>query len=274
MRALQAHHIVDLYVWVAEALPDEPRPKGGRPPAIRDSELLTLLIWNALSNTCSRNLRQLYDWIALYHQNDVKALPTYGGFVVACGRVLPKLVTLVSLSLGSDTPLRFCDSTMLPVCKLQRSKQHRVAKAVAAYGYNHQGAHYGFKLHAAIDGRNRLVALVFTPADRYDGQILEQLVNEHTKVVVGDSHYGGSVAKKQLWKKFKTIIIAPPHHKQRRKLMAAWQARLLGLRSKIEATFDQLKEHLGLVSSFPRSIKGYFVHYLRVLLGYQMKGGF
>jgi hypothetical protein len=29
-----------------------------------------------------------------------------------------------------------------------------------------------------------------------------------------------------------------------------------------------------LVSSFPRSVHGYAVHYLRILLGYQMRMGF
>ncbi len=131
--------------------------------------------------------------------------------------------------------------------------------------------HYGYKRQAAIDANNRLVALVFTPADRYEAQLLERLVNEHTKVVVGDRHYGGSVERKQLCKNFKAIVVAPPHHKQKRKLMAGWQRQLLGLRSKIEATFDELKEHMNLGSSFPRSVKGYFTHYLRILLGYQME---
>lgn len=58
MRALQNHHIVDVYVWVAETLPDEARPKGGRPLCILDSELLTLFIWNNLTNTCSKTLKQ------------------------------------------------------------------------------------------------------------------------------------------------------------------------------------------------------------------------
>lgn len=274
MRALQKHHIVDLYVWVAETLPDKPKPKGGRPLCILDSELLTLFIWNSLTNSCSQTLKQLYDWVVMYHADDVRTLPTYGAFVVQCHRVLPKLLLLVSCTLESTTSLRFCDSTMLPVCKQVRAKVHKVAKGLAAWGFNHQGSYYGFKLHAAIDARNRLVALVFTPADRYDGQLLEQLVNDYTKVVVGDSHYGGSVERKKLWQQFGAIVVAYPHHKQKRKIMAGWQHILLTMRPKIEATFDQLKEHFGLVTSFPRSVKGYFLHYLRVILGYQMRLGF
>lgn len=32
----------------------------------------------------------------------------------------------------------------------------------------------------------------------------------------------------------------------------------------------QLKQHLHVQSSFPRSVQGYALHYLRVLLGYQL----
>ena len=159
MRALQNHHIVDVNVWVAETLPDEPRPKGCRPALIRDSELLTLLIWNSLTNSGSKTLQQLYDWIVIYHANDVRALPTYGAFVVQCHRVIPKLLLLVSATLESSTSVRFCDSTMLPVCKNERALSHKVAKGLAAWGYNHQGSHFGFKLHAAIDASNRFLTV-------------------------------------------------------------------------------------------------------------------
>jgi len=161
---------------------------------------------------------------------------------------------------------------MLPVCKPIRADRHKVARGVAQFGKNWQGWHYGFKLHAAIDSKNRLSAIVFTPASEHDNQHMEKLINDHTKILVGDSHYGGSVMRRRLWKKYKTIVIAPPHHTQKKKLSTDWQIKLLQLRPKIEATFGKLKEHHFLVTSFPRSIKGYFVHYLRCLLGYQMGG--
>ncbi|HVC36659.1 MAG TPA: hypothetical protein VNE40_04450 [Candidatus Dormibacteraeota bacterium] len=44
------------------------------------------------------------------------------------------------------------------------------------------------------------------------------------------------------------------------------------MRPKTETTVGKLKEQHFLVTSFPRSVKGYFVQYLRVLLGYQMGG--
>lgn len=274
MRALQPHHIVDLYVLVDTLCPDSPKPKGGRPFCILDSELLTLMVWNSVTNTCSHTLQQLYDRVCMYHANDVKSLPTYGAFVAQCHRVLPKLIAVVSLTMQSDTLFRFADSTKLPVCRNHRVTSYKVAKSVTAWGKNWQGSYYGFKLHAAIDHLNRLVAIAFTPADRYDGQFLEQLVNEATKVAVGDSHYGARTTRRKVWNKHRVIVVAPPHYKQMKQVMARWQQFLLNMRSKIECTFDTLKEHLGLVTSFPRSINGYFLHYLRIILGYQMRVGF
>jgi hypothetical protein len=159
---------------------------------------------------------------------------------------------------------------MLPVCKFIRASSHKVARGFAQFGKNWQGWHYGFKLHASIDHTNRLAALVFTPANEHDNQVMERLVNESTRILVGDSHYGGSVMRKRLWKRYKTIVIAPPHYTQKRTMAAKWQILLLHMRPKIEATFGKLKEQHFLVTSFPRSVQGYFVHYLRVLLGYQM----
>lgn len=267
MRALQKQHIVDVYVWVDDYLPKEVKP--GAKSVLRDSELLTILIWDGLTEP-HKNLSAVYSWIEREYGDYFPRLPKYQNFVEHCHRLLPKLIWLLQSLLVIDAPLRFADSTMLPVCKPIRADRHKVARGVAQFGKNWQGWHYGFKLHAAIDHNNRLAAIVFTPASEHDNQHMEQLVNEHTKILVGDSHYGGSVMRRRLWKKHKTIVIAPPHHTQRKKLATDWQMLLLHMRPKIEATFGKLKEQHFLVTSFPRSVKGYFLHYVRTLLGYQM----
>jgi hypothetical protein len=267
MHAIQKQHIVDLFVWVDDSLPKQVQL--GRPSVLTDSELLTVLIWDGLCEP-HKNLSSLYSWIEREYGDYFPRLPKYQNFVAHCHRLLPQMVWFLSSLLAYDAPLRFADSTMLPVCKHIRADRHRVAKGVAAFGRNWQGWHYGFKLHAAIDHKSRLAALVFTPANEHDNQLMEQLVNDQTKILVGDSHYGGSVMRRRLWKKHRTIVIAPPHHTQRKKMATAWQMLLLHSRPKIEATFGKLKEQHFLVTSFPRSVQGYFTHYVRVLLGYQM----
>lgn len=267
MQALQKQHIVDVFVWVDDSLPKQIQI--GRPSALSDSELLTILIWDGLTEP-HKNLSSLHAWISREYRDYFPKLPKYQNFVAHVHRLLPQMVWLLQSLLVSDAPLRFADSTMLPVCKPIRADRHKVAKGVAQFGKNWQGWHYGFKLHAAIDHHNRLAALVFTPASEHDNQHMEQLVNDQTRILVGDSHYGGNVMRRRLWKKHKTIVIAPPHHTQKKKLAADWQMLLLHMRPKIEATFGKLKEQHFLVTSFPRSVAGYFTHYVRVLIGYQM----
>ena len=173
-----------------------------------------------------------------------------------------------------DAPLRFMDSTMLHVCRLVRANRHKVAKGVAGFGYNWQGVHYGFKLHAAVNPLGQLVAVHFTPANEHDGQQIPHLVNDATVIAVGDGTYNASVMRRKMWREHKAYILAPPHPKQRKKIIQAWQLLLLQKRTKVECTFDYLKEHLLLDSSFPRSVQGYALHYVRTLLAYQLMWGF
>jgi|ERR1700683_64140 len=270
---LQPHHIVDLYVVVDDLVVEPVRPLGGRPKLVRDSEMITLLIWNCLTHTAQRTLKDVFRWALLYHHRDVPNLGTYGAFVAHCHRLLPQLLELLGQVLV-PAELQLVDSTKLPVCRNHRADNYKVAAGLVGWGHNWQGTWFGFKLHAAIDPLGRLSAVTFTPADVYDGKVTVRLVRPETRIVVGDSHYGGSVDRAKLWREHGVIVVAPVHYKQKTQLMAQWQQVLLDLRAKIESTFDALKEHLPLVSSFPRSLNGYLLHYVRILLGYQMGVGY
>jgi hypothetical protein len=268
--ALESHHIVDLFVLIDELALEPAKLKGGRPKHLKDSELLTLLIWNCLSDTNQRTLKSIFHWARLYHHRDFPKLRTYGAFVSHCHRILPLLLEVLGRVLV-PTEIQFMDSTKLPVCRNHRVDRYKVAKGLAGWGKNWQGFWFGFKLHLAIDEHGRISALTFTPADVYDGQVAPSLVRRGTKIVVGDSHYGASTTRAKLWREHGVIVVAPVHYKQDKQLMAQWQELLLSLRAKVECVFDALKEHLPLVSSFPRSVNGYLLHYVRVILGYQMR---
>ena len=55
MQALQKHHIVDLFVWVDDALasagqtPTHKNPKGGRPAKLMASETVAILLFSSLT---------------------------------------------------------------------------------------------------------------------------------------------------------------------------------------------------------------------------------
>lgn len=118
----------------------------------------------------------------------------------------------------------------------------------------------------------QLSNVTFTPADVYDGHVTSRLVR--LELVVGDSHYGGRIDRGEaLARAWGHRGGAGSLHPETQ-LMAEWQQVLLNLRAKIEGTFDTLKEHVPFVSSFPRSLDGYVLPYVRILLGYQMGWGY
>jgi hypothetical protein len=267
--ALQSHHIVDLYTWVDDTVPQPARPKGGRPPVLRDSEVITILIWNALT-LHQKTLKDIYDWAARDQAHNFPKLPTYAQFDNHCLRLLPVMIWLLQRLLSSKAPLRLMDSTKLPVCRDHRAKRNKVAKDISGWGKNWQGFWFGLKLHASVDPWGRLCQIALTAADVHDAQAMPYILNIHTKVAVGDSTYGASKMRKRIWRDYQALIVAPPHYKQNKKLMTSWQQALLSIRPKIETVFDYLKEHMGLVSSFPRSVAGLVLHYVRILLAYQV----
>lgn len=270
MLSLRSDHITNVYCVLDDLITKSPpNPLGGRPPILSDSEVLTMLVWNTLV-LHQKTIKELHTWVGIYHRPEFPSLPKYEAFVKHCHRVLPQCLTLLEQLLSVHEPLRFVDSTMLPVCRLHRAKTHRVAKAVARFGKNHQGWHYGFKLHASVDAHGKLCGIALTPANVHDAQALRFITNMHTKIAVGDGAYTASVMQKILWERYGMIVVSPPHPKQTKKVLTWWQQLLLNARSKIESVFDILKEHLHLVTSFPRSVHGYLFHYVRILLAYQM----
>lgn len=270
MLSLHPQHITDLFVGIDDLIPTQARnPLGGRPAVLTNSELVTLLVWNTLV-LHQKTIKDLHTFASFYLRAEFPELPKYQGFLAHCHRAAPVMFSVLQFLLCADAPIKLLDSTMLPVCKLKRAEKHRVAAGIAAFGKNHQGWHYGFKLHVSITPDGQLCAAVLTPANVHDAQVMPKILNKQTRVAVGDSHYGARVMGRLIWEHYGTIIIAPPHWKQKKKLMASWQHLLLNHRSKIEAVFDVLKEHLQLVTSFPRSPFGYLVHYARILLGYQI----
>lgn len=276
MRILQKHHIVDLFFWVEESLPKELTYSGlakrnGRPPALSTSETITILLFSSLTAP-QKLLKDVWRWAITNHSEDFK-IPCYSKFVAHCHQAIPHIAKLLEMTLSSDAPLKILDSTMLPVCRNCRADSHKVALGYADWGKNHQGWHYGFKLHVACDVGGRLSAIYFTPANEHDAQQIPHLVNEHTDLAVGDGTYGARKMRERIWREFGCFILAPPHPKQNKKLASKLQIRLLHVRQKIECLFDYLKQHLHMVTSFPRSVNGYLLNYLRNLLAYQVMVG-
>ena len=273
MRLLRAHHIKNLIEVIDVFLPREgANPLGGRPIILHRNEVIGLLLFSSMVAP-QRTLKGIYVWAQTHYYRRFH-LPAYKSWVRKCHQALPGMLVILDQVLVKDAKLRFMDSTMLQVCKLVRADRHQVAKGVAAFGKNWQGWHYGFKLHASCNPKGQLAAVYFTAASASDSQQIPKLVNDATVVAVGDGGYVASVMRRKMWREHQAYILSPPHPTQKKKVIARWQLTLLRARPRIECVFDYLKEHLLLVTSFPRSVDGYAVHYIRTLLAYQLMWGF
>lgn len=272
MQSLSKDHITDLFVLVDDYLPKKlkSRSGAGRNTNLANSEVITILIWNSLKMR-QKTLKDIWDYSVTHLRDLFPKIPTYNAFLDHCHKITALLLFILKKLLNTGSKIKFVDSTMVEVCKLQRADSHKVAKSLATFGKNHQGWHYGFKLHAAFDINGCLCGIALTPANIHDSRALEIFSNKDTKIIVGDSAYGGSAMYEYIRERDGVIVITPPHWKQTKKIATLWQNMLLNLRSKVESNFDYLKNHLHLVSSFPRSIKGLLFHYARVLLGYQVR---
>lgn len=273
MRILRSHHIANLVAVVDSFLPRaDASPHGGRPVKLHTNECIALLLFSSMVAP-QRTLKGIYTWSQAFYYRRF-TIPAYSSFVRKCHAALPDMLRVLDQLLVKNAALRFMDSTMLEVCRLIRADRHKVAKGVAQFGKNWQGWHYGFKLHAACNAKGQLAAVHFTPAGASDSQQIPRLVNGATTVAVGDGGYTASVMARKMWREYHVYILSPPHPTQRKKVLERWQLTLLRARPRIECVFDYLKEHLCLQSSFPRSVNGYAVHYVRILLAYQLMWGF
>ena len=217
-----------------------------------------------------KTIKEIFNFTKTYLDREFPQLPKYNAFIKQCHRVTPHMLSLFQDLLCPNEPLRFVDSTMLPVCTNHRADAHKVAKTTASFGKNHQGWHYGFKLHVTTNIQGQICSFCFSGASFYDAQALPFLVNHYVKILVGDTLYGSSVMRKKINYAFGTKIISPPWPKQKKKIATPFQNFLLSQRSRIESVFGILKTQLQLVTSFPRSIIGYLLHYIRILIGYQI----
>lgn len=276
MRILHRNNIIDLFVWVDSILPKELgsgyklEKRVGRPPALAVSETITILLFCHFTAP-QKLLKDIWKWAITNHSEDFY-IPCYSKFVEHCHKAIPHLAILLHSTFDINAPIKLIDSTMLPVCRACRADIHKVAKGYAKWGKNHQGWWYGFKLHATCNLNGVLSGIVFTSANAADILQVPELLNDHpTIITVGDGGYNAKVMRNRVWQEYGCLLLAPPHPTQKKKLASNGQIMLLKSREKIECVFDYLKNHLSLVTSFPRSLNGYLLNYLRVLLGYQLQ---
>lgn len=163
--------------------------------------------------------------------------------------------------------IKLVDSTALPVCKNMRINHHKVMKNFATRSKTTTGWFYGVKLHLVTDQHGIPVALRFTTGNVDDRKVLDSFLSSLTNsLIVADAGY----VSKDLQQKARinNNLLITGVRKTMKQLITPVHLKLLNMRIRIETTFSVLKERYRLVTSLPRSAKGYFAHYIRTIFGY------
>ena len=248
------------------ALASGKRP-GGRHSKLSVSEVLSLALFRFW--TSQANWKAFYGMLAAGFQKEFPNLPCYETLLrqVTHHGPLGLLLLVVLLGQGDSQGSYALDATALPVSR--HGRRAKVLRQLAAWGKDSDGHwFFGFKLHAVCDPRGRLLSLRLTPANVADVTQAHALLVRLRGLAVADAAYISADLRQKLYEV--GLLLLTPLRKSMKGLASLDQLQQLKGRIIIETVFSVLKERLGLVTSLPRSLDGYLVHYVILILAYQL----
>lgn len=272
--------IVNLYCIIDDAIKELgfDKTRTGRRPVLSLSDIATISLIK--SRYGIKSWKQLYlllqDMFGHYFQ-----LPAYQNFILSMNKgsyvLLLVINSILSYNRNHSHPVKFVDSTPVPVCSKLHISSHKVMSDYATISKSTTGWYYGLKLHSVIDYENTPLYFTFTLANIDDRVPLESIFrlfsssstnSSLSSIFVADKGYQ-SREKEELAKEYNHILLTGKRKsKKLRTLASQLDIHLLHQRARIEAIFSLLKERLNLVNTLPRSVLGYLSHYIHTIFGY------
>lgn len=166
-------------------------------------------------------------------------------------------------------PIKFTDSTDIPVCLMKNAKTNRTMRGLASFSKTGKGWFYGLKLHLTADLEGRILALCITAGNSSDRTIFKKMNALLRGIFVADAGYISEELEKEFFIENERVVFITPRANMK-KIATAMQTFLQSLRMRVETHFRSLKLFQGLVTSLPRSLNGMFTHYLASLTAYMM----
>ena len=255
------HHLL-----IAKLPPSLPTPDQAHPPTKKTRLPLVMLVTLILFKffVGHRSWKEYYRYLKSHHHGvTIGYLPTYQNFMTSMHRLVSyALVFLEAVRkyYKQGVDLQFADATALPVCRIKREFTYKVAKGLAAKSKGTMGWYYGFKLHLVCDVHGQILAWRITTATVDDRKGLALVWEELTGMIVADAGYLGSN-----WQETAQnlgLILMTGVKKIMKKLMSRWQHALFKARQIIETVFSVVKFRLGMDTTLPRSVMGFFAHYV------------
>ncbi|MBM2817579.1 MAG: Tnp dom protein [Parcubacteria group bacterium] len=164
-------------------------------------------------------------------------------------------------------PIKHTDSTDVPVCLNKNAKSHKTMKEAVSWGHSGKGFYYGLKMSLTSDLNRKLLAVRFTSANGNDRETLKEMNKDIMGIFVADAGYASKDLEREFYIENKRILFAKPRANMK-KVITSFQYHLYNTRMIIEINFRNLKMLYAFITSFPRSIDGYFANYIYSILSY------
>lgn len=163
--------------------------------------------------------------------------------------------------------IKHTDSTDVPVCLNKNAKYHKIMKMLASWGHSGKGMYYGLKMSITTDLKRNLLAVSFGTGNSDDRKTFKKMNKDIDGIFVADAGYLSKDLEKEFYVENKRILFTKPRGNMK-KIITAFQYQLYNTRMLIELNFRNLKMFYAFLTSFPRSIDGYFANYIYSLLAY------
>lgn len=141
-----------------------------------------------------------------------------------------------------DPTVAIVDSFPVPVCQFARAYRCRRFRGEARYGKDHTARQtfYGFRLPARVCWPGVMTQMQLTPANLHEGEVVLDLTEGSTGLLLGDRNYWLPSLKQALRKR--RICLVTPFRCAKRAPAHSWSRVLGRVRYWIDTVFGQLVE--------------------------------
>jgi len=248
---------------------DNSKKSRNKPCKLSDSEVITILIAFHLGGY--RNLKHFYtQYVQVHLKNDFPETVSYNRFVELQQKaLLPMVMFLKMMRLGTCTGISIVDATTLRVCNNKRIFNHKVFKGLAQRGKSTMGFFFGFKLHLIINDKGEILNFVITPGNVDDREPLksDSFLEKVFGKIFADKGYIGQKLFEQLFVDGIHLITGLKRN-MKNSLMSISDKILLRKRSIIETINDELKNICQIEHSRHRSFGNFITNLISGLLAY------
>ena len=264
---IHKHYESELFIY-AERMSNNAAPK------FSDTEVITVYLWGVMNG--HEKVKSIHGYTRNHLSEWFPELPSYAGYVQRLNRISPVFSGLLPLIQGyfnllpSQEFIRLIDSMPIMTAKAQRSGGAKVAREIAAKGYNStkKTYYYGVKLHILAvrrDGRLPLPDYIgVTAANEADISVLKEIADDlYDTPVYADKAYIAETLNFLLTEQ-DSPLNTPVKKKKGEHLGMAEEilsTAVSRVRQPIESLFNWIEEKTGIqTASKVRSTQGLLVH--------------